>query len=148
MNSNSWKPSLRKFTDLVFVLNKADRANAAERSAAVDFARRVLETRLKRPMSPAILEVSALDRLEQSGPERDWGQLVKALENLVLHSGRSLVRKATERGIRRAANQLLAVIKEERNALERPVEESERRIARLRKTLEESEARCGIWEFC
>src|ERR1700691_6135581 len=32
--------------DLVFVLNKADRANAAERSAALGFASRVLETRL------------------------------------------------------------------------------------------------------
>ncbi|HEV2297636.1 MAG TPA: dynamin family protein [Candidatus Acidoferrales bacterium] len=125
--------------DLLFVLNKADRANAAERSAALDFARRVLETRLKRTL-PAILEVSALDRLEQSGPERDWGQLIHVLEDLVLHSGRLLVRKATDRGNRRAANQLLAVIKEERDALKRPLEESERRIARLRKTLGESEA--------
>lgn len=125
--------------DLVFVLNKADRANAAERSAAREFARCVLETHLKRTL-PAFFEVSALDRLEQKGPERDWWQLVHALEDLVLHSGRSLVHKATDRGIRHAANHLLAVIKEERNALERPLEESERRIAGLRKTLEESEA--------
>jgi predicted GTPase len=125
--------------DLLFVLNKADRANATDRSAALDFASRVLETRLKRTISK-IFEVSALDRLGQGGPERDWRQLVHALEELVLHSGRSLVHKATERGIRRAANQLLAVIKEERNALERPIEESERRIERLRKTLGESEA--------
>ena len=129
----------KEVRDLVFVLNKADRANEAERSAAREFARRVLETRLKRTI-PTILEVSALDRLQQSGPARDWEQLVQALGNLVLHSGRSLVRKATERGIRRAANQLLAVIKEERNALERPLEESQRRIARLRETLEKSEA--------
>ncbi len=125
--------------DLVFVLNKADRAKAEERSAALGFARAVLGTRLKR-IVPAIFEVSALDRLEQRGPERDWGRLVHALDDLVLQSGRSLVRKATERGIRRAANQLLAVIKEERKALERPLEESERRIARLQKTLGESEA--------
>jgi GTPase Era involved in 16S rRNA processing len=96
--------------DLVFVLNKADRANEAERSAALEFSRSVLETHLKRTF-PAIFEVSALDRLKQVGPERDWRQLVHALEGLVLHSGRSLVRKATDRGIRRAANQLLAVIK-------------------------------------
>ena len=126
--------------DLVFVLNKADRASADERSAAMDFARRVLETRLKRAV-PAIFEASALDRLEQNGPERDWGKLLHALEDLVQHSGRSLVRKATERGIRRAANQLLSVIKEERNALERPLAESEQRIAMLRKTLGESEVR-------
>jgi GTP-binding protein EngB required for normal cell division len=125
--------------DIVLVLNKADRADPAERSAAVGFACRVLEMRLKRTLSP-ILEVSALDRLEKSGPERDWGQLMHALENLVLRSGRSLVRKATDRGVRRAANQLLAVINEERNALERPLEESERRITSLRKILGESEA--------
>jgi len=124
--------------DLVFVLNKADRASAAERSAALGFASRVLETRLKRPI-PAIFEISALDRLEQGGPEWDWGQLVHTLEDLVRHSGRSLVRKATCRGIRRAADQLLAVISEERNALRRPVEESEQRIAKLRETIEEGE---------
>ncbi|MGA7921683.1 MAG: dynamin family protein [Candidatus Acidiferrales bacterium] len=126
--------------DLVFVLNKADKVPAAERAAAVDFTRRVLETRLKL-VSPAIHEVSALDRLEQRGPERDWIQLAKALEDLVVRSGRSLVRKATDRGIRRAARQLLAVIKEDRDALERPQEESERRIAMLRKTVEESKVR-------
>jgi putative protein kinase ArgK-like GTPase of G3E family len=124
--------------DLVFVLNKADRVKASERSAALEFARRVLETHLKRTL-PAIFEVSALDRLEQKGPERDWGQLVHALEDLVLRSGRSLVRKSRDRGIRRAANQLLAVIREERDALLRPVEESEQRIAKLRETIAEGE---------
>jgi GTP-binding protein EngB required for normal cell division len=123
---------------LLFVLNKADRANAAERSAALEFARRVLETRLKRTV-PAIFEVSALDRLEQGGPERDWGQMVHALEDLVLRSGRSLVRKASDRGIRRAANQLLAVIREERDTLQRPVEESEQRIAKLHETIADGE---------
>jgi hypothetical protein len=77
--------------------------------------------------------------LEQKGPERDWGQLVHALEDLVLRSGRSLVRKSSDRGIRRAANQLLAVIREERDALQRPVEESEQRIAKLRETIAEGE---------
>jgi GTP-binding protein EngB required for normal cell division len=124
--------------DLVFVLNKADRANAGERSAAQEFARRVLETHLKRAF-PTIFEVSALDRLEQKGPERDWGSLVHALEDLVLHSGRSLVRKASDRGIRRAANQLLAVIREERDALQRPLEESEQRITKLREAIAEGE---------
>jgi GTP-binding protein EngB required for normal cell division len=130
----------REIHDLVFVLNKADRVNAAERTAASDFARRVLEARIKQ-ISPVILEVSALERLGHRGPERDWGKLIHALEDLVLHSGRSLVGKPVDRGIRRAANQLLALIKEERVALERPLEESDRRIAALRETLEESESR-------
>jgi hypothetical protein len=124
--------------DLLFVLNKADRASEAERSAALEFSLRVLETRLKRAV-PRMFEVSALDRLQQNRQEWEWGQLVHALEDLVQRSGRSLVRKATDRGIRRAANQLLAVIKEERDALQRPVEESEQRIARLRETIAESE---------
>jgi len=126
--------------DLVFVLNKADKVNATERRAALDFTRRVLETRLKRE-PPAIYEVSALDRLEQRGPERDWASLTEALEDLVLRSGRSLVQKATDTGIRRTARQLLAVLKEDRDALERPLEESDRRVATLRKTLQESEDR-------
>jgi GTP-binding protein EngB required for normal cell division len=124
--------------ELVFVLNKADRANEAERTAAVEFSHHILETRLKRTV-PRIFEVSALDRLEQKGTDWDWRQLVRTLEDLVLNSGRSLVRQATDRAILRAANQLLAVIKEERDALDRPLEESERRIARLHKTLAESE---------
>jgi len=98
----------------------------------------VPETRLNRTI-PAIFEVSALDRLEQGGPQRDWGQMVRALEDLVLRSGRSLVRKASDRGIRRAANQLLVVIREERDALQRPVEESEQRIAKLHETIAEGE---------
>jgi predicted GTPase len=126
--------------ELVFVLNKADRATSEERAAAVEFSRRILENRLRRTI-PRIFEVSALDRLEQKGTDWDWGQLVLSLENLVLNSGRSLVRQATDRGIRRAASQLLTVIKEERDALERPLDESERRIARLHKTLAESEVR-------
>lgn len=130
----------REAHDLVFVLNKADRSDASERTAAVEFSRGVLEARLKRKVSK-IFEVSALDRLEQKRTDLDWDQLVQALEGLVRNSGRSLVRQATDRGIRRAAKQLLAVIKEQRDALERPLEESERRIARLRKTLAESEVR-------
>jgi hypothetical protein len=57
----------------------------------------------------------------------------------VLHSGLSLVREARERAIRHAAHQLLAVIREERDALRRPVEESEKRIARLRENIAEGE---------
>lgn len=130
----------REVHDLVFVLNKADKVNADERSAALDFTRRVLETRLQQG-SPVIYEVSAIERLEQRGPARDWREFARALEDLVLRSGRTLVRDATDRGIRRAARQLLAVIKEDRDALERPLEESQRRIAMLWKTLEESEVR-------
>ncbi len=124
--------------ELLFVLNKADRASDAERSAAVGFARRVLEERLRRTV-PTIFEVSALERLERRGPDRDWAELMQGLESLMDDSGRLLVREATDRALRRAADQLLAMIKEERHALQRPVKESERHIAELRKMLERAE---------
>jgi putative ribosome biogenesis GTPase RsgA len=126
--------------ELLFVLNKADRNDEVERAAAVEFSRRALESGLERPVSE-IFEVSALERMEQRGRERDWNRLVGALENLGSGSGRSLVRQATDRGIRRTTSQLLAVLDEERDALKRPVEESERRIERLEKILTESDLR-------
>jgi predicted GTPase len=128
----------REVSELIFVLNKADRASECERTVAIEFARNVLEKRVKREVA-RVFEVSALERSESRGPNRDWDSMVKALESLVLHSGLSLVREARRRGIRRAADQLLAVIKEERDALQRPVEESEQRIARLRITIAEGE---------
>lgn len=129
----------REVHDLLFVLNKADRTNEVERSEAVAFAQRVLQERLGRAI-PTILQVSALESLEKRGPERDWNRLIQALDLLVEHSGRLLVREAVKRGLRRAADQLLAVINEERNALQRPLEESERRIISLRLTLEDAES--------
>jgi hypothetical protein len=50
-----------------------------------------------------------------------------------------LVQEAAERGLRRAASQLLAVIGEEREALLRPLQDSEQRIAALRSKLEDAE---------
>ncbi len=128
----------RDVHDLFFVLNKADRTSDSERAAALEFARGILGRRLARA-APRIFEVSALERLEQRGTERDWSELVRALTDLVSGSGRSLVHEAAERAVRRSANQLLAVIKEERDALDRPLEESEARIAELRKVLRQSE---------
>jgi hypothetical protein len=128
----------REIQDLVFVLNKADRTSEAERSSAIAFARRIVEAQLKKTI-PAIYEVSALEALEGRGEGRDWPRLLETLEHLVRDSGRSLVRQAAERGLRRAAGQLLVVIEEERAALLRPVEESERRIVELRQISERAE---------
>jgi predicted GTPase len=128
----------REIQDLVFVLNKADRSSESERSVAIAFARRVIESRLKRTI-PAVFEISALEQIEGRGEGRDWAKFLRTLEHLVRDSERSLVRQAAERGLRRAASQLLVVIEEERAALERPVEESERRIAELRKISERAE---------
>lgn len=124
--------------DLFIVLNKADRVNETDRAAAIHFASNVLQARLGRPI-PTILEVSALERLEGRGAPRDWPKLVAALEDLVTKSGRGLVQQAAERGLCRVAGQLLGVIEEERDALQRPLQDSERRIEALRSKLTDTE---------
>ena len=128
----------RHVQDIVLVLNKADRATPEERAAAVSFADRQVRKRLQRGLGP-ILEVSAAERMNNRGPERDWQKLVDALGVLVDQSGRRLIYSACERGIDRLGEQLLAVIREEREALERPIEESERRIATMKITIAEAE---------
>jgi GTP-binding protein EngB required for normal cell division len=106
--------------DIHIVLNKSDRVTDAERRAAGNFARKMLVSRLQRPVD-AIYEVSALEQLVRRGPERDWGKFIAALEDLVEQSGRGLIRSAAERGVRRLGEQLLAIINEERDALRRPL---------------------------
>jgi hypothetical protein len=128
----------RHVRDILVVLNKADRVTQAERAAAGKFARKMLETRLQRPLE-ALYEVSAIEQLERRGAERDWGKFIAALEGLVEQSGRALIRRAGERGLRRLSEQLLATVREERDALLRPVEQSERRIAAMRETIAEAE---------
>lgn len=123
---------------LLVVLNKADRTTEAERAAAEAFALGLLQKRLGRDVAP-VFQVSATERLQGGGPERGWGKLIHALENLVEQSGRSLVRSGGERGIQRIAEQILAIVGEERDALLRPVEESERRIAAMRQTIADAE---------
>ncbi len=124
--------------DIVLVLNKADRTTPEEKAAAMDFADRQVRKRLQRGLGP-ILEVSAAERINNDSPERDWQKLVEALDGLAEQSGRRLIYSACERGIGRLSEQLLAVIGEEREALQRPIEESERRIATMKITIAEAE---------
>jgi ribosome biogenesis GTPase A len=128
----------RQVQNLILVLNKADRATEAERAAAVRFTQQVLKKRLRRSAGP-VFEVSAAERSENRGPERDWGRLLAALERLVQGSGRQLIQAACDRGVQRLSEQLLAIIAEEREALERPIEESERRIAAMKETIANAE---------
>ena len=58
-------------SNLLFVLNKADRVNPGELATATAFARRVLEKRLNRPV-PVIFETSATEQIENRGSGRDW----------------------------------------------------------------------------
>jgi ribosome biogenesis GTPase A len=128
----------KQVQELILVLNKSDRTTDAERAAAAAFTRQLLQKRLQREVGP-VFQVSAQERVENRGPERDWKKLTEALEQLVEGSGRKLVRAACERGLQRLSEQVLAIISEQRDALRRPVEESERRIALMKQTLREAE---------
>jgi hypothetical protein len=124
--------------DLLCVVNKADRVTERELTTATAFARRMLESRLRRPV-PTIYEVSAIERLEERGPGRDWDTFVADLQKLAEDSGQSLTLAAKNRGLRRIADQLLRVVDEEREALLRPVEESQHRISAMRTTIADAE---------
>ena len=128
----------KQVQDLILVINKADRTTDPEREAAAEFTREVLEKRLHRPMGE-VFEVSAYERMENRGPLRDWEKLLASLQNLVDDSGRNIVRAACDRGLQRLSEQLLAIISEDRDALQRPIEESERRIELLKETINEAE---------
>ena len=136
----------RQVQNLILVLNKADRTTDAERAAAIVFTQKVLEKRLQRSVG-SVFEVSAAERSENRGPERDWGRLLAALEHLVQGSGRQLIQAACDRGVQRLSEQLLAIITEEREALERPIEESERRIAAMEATISDAERSMREVEF-
>ncbi|MGB7285183.1 MAG: dynamin family protein [Candidatus Acidiferrum sp.] len=120
------------------VLNKADRVSDSDRQIAAPFTQRVLEKRLGRPVGP-IYQVSAIRPLENQKAGWDWDAFVLELRKLAQESGGGMVRAAWERGLRRLAEELLAIALQERGALVRPIEESERRIAVLRKTILDAE---------
>jgi predicted GTPase len=124
--------------ELILVLIKADRTTDAEREAASKFTRQLLRKKLRREVGP-VFEVSAQERAENRGPERDWRKLIQALQSLVDDSGRQLVRAAYDRGLERMSEQVLAIIGEHRDALRRPVEESERRITVMKQTIAQAE---------
>ena len=124
--------------DLLFVLNKADRVSDTERAVATEFTRRVLSERFG-GKEPPVFETSATERLRREGPPRDWRALVEALAGLARQSGGALVRAAEERGFVSLAARLRRHLDEERGALLRPIEESERRIETLRTCVADAE---------
>ena len=124
--------------ELIVVLNKADRLTETERREATAFARKVLAQRLGKLIGP-IFEVSATERLVSGDPLRDWPGLEAALATLAATTGADLVRRAERRGSELLAQRLLHEIAEHRDALLRPVEESEQRIVLLRACVGEAE---------
>ena len=129
----------RHVQDLIITVNKSDRTTDTERAAAVAFARRQLEKRIPQHSVGSLFEISAAEQLEHRGTGRDWEKLVASLNHLVEGSGRRLIRAACDRGLERISEQLLAIVTEEREALQRPIEDSERRIAVMKQTIADAE---------
>jgi hypothetical protein len=115
---------------LVVVLAKADRLTDEERREGARFAARVLSSRLRRPVG-RVYEVSARERVASGAGTRDWDDLASALDALARASGADLVEAAEGRAVERIGSALLAEISERREALLRPLAESERRLAAL-----------------
>ena len=114
---------------LLVVLNKADRLTEHELNEGATFAAQVLSSRLHRPIG-RIYEVSAQERIVGAAT-RDWAELSGALDALAGASGSELVEAAEVRAVERLGGALLDEISERRDALQRPVEESERRLTTL-----------------
>jgi GTPase Era involved in 16S rRNA processing len=124
--------------EILIVLNKIDRVSATERHQASEFANKVLEGRLKRPIGK-IYEVSALNRLNNSTAADDWNSLVENLELLAGKSAQAMTRSAAERGVHRFSASLHRSIDERIRALSKPIANSEQRIANLRQTVSHAE---------
>ncbi len=115
---------------LIIVLNKADRLTDDERHEGGRFAAEVLSSRLHRPIG-RVYEVSAQERIATGAATRDWAELAGVLEGLARAAGADLVEAAEARAVDRLGRALLAEIAERRDALVRPLDESERRLATL-----------------
>src|SRR6266571_4128352 len=126
----------RQVEQLVFVLNKADRLSAADLTEARRFTTDVLARRLHRP-DECLYEVSATERLTQ-GPTRDWNALESRLRDMTSDGG-AVVGQSARRGIERIAARLGRDVQEQHDALTRPIEQSQRRIADLQRSTRQAE---------
>jgi len=127
----------REVESLVIAINKADRLAEADVAQARAFTRKVLGERLGRE-PPEILVVSALERTKV-GPTRDWPALEGTLTKLARDGGVDLVQGARRRGIARLAVRLAHDIAEHRDALERPLEQSEQRLSAMTHAVEDAQ---------
>jgi len=123
---------------LVFVLNKSDRLTEQERVEGTAFAARVLERRLGRFPGP-VHEVSAAERISTGAATRDWSAFERSVQTLAQEAGAELVATAEARGVARLAHSLIRELTERQDALLRPMEESERRLEVLRKSVADAE---------
>ena len=118
------------------VLNKADQSSPEQLREIIEFTRTTVEKALARPI-PKILEISALERLNQQLPTRDWPVLESHFTRLSSHARQHLVDTAGLRSIRRLSRRLDAELAQRDDALRKPIEEIEARVVRLRAVLDD-----------
>jgi GTPase SAR1 family protein len=124
--------------EILVVLNKIDRVSATEREQASVFAAKVLAARIKKPVE-RIYQVSAINRLTGTSEPDDWELLVGNLGALATKCGKDMTRSAAERGLLRFSASLKRSVEERKRALNEPIEDSEQRIAGLRRTVSHAE---------
>jgi tRNA U34 5-carboxymethylaminomethyl modifying GTPase MnmE/TrmE len=114
----------REAGELMVVLNKADQSSAGQLREVTDFTRTTVEKALARPI-PKILEISALERLNQQRPTRDWLELETHLKRLSSQTRQHLVDTAGLRSVRRLSRRLGIELAQRDDALRKPIEEIE-----------------------
>lgn len=132
----------RRVGPRLFVFAKADRLPEGDRREAISFTRDVLAKRLPAQRGTALIiwEVSATEVLSSGHGTRDWPALVRTLEHLAVDSGADLVAASERRGVSELVERFLAAIDQRTDVLQRPREESERRLSRLREAVSRAEA--------
>lgn len=125
-------------TEMIFVLNKADRMSAAESGEAIAFARRTLGQKLGREIGN-IFRVSSAEWLERRQPTREAPALLAELERLATQTAPQLVAQAERRGVRRLSAALIGEIDIQRRTLTAPIEESQATAQRLRQVIGDAE---------
>lgn len=120
----------REAVELMVVLNKADQSSPEHLREITDFTRMILEGALGRPIDK-ILEISALERLAQNQPTRDWAELETRLSRLSSIARQRLVETAGFRAVRRLSGRLAADLAQRDDDLRRPIAEIEARMTRL-----------------
>jgi hypothetical protein len=124
------KKIARDLDAIIVVLNKSDRLADTEVRQAVIFTRRILNR--------DVLVVSAAERL-QGLVTRDWPRLQDALSSLSHESGAQIVAAARCRALRRFIEALQREIVERRDALRRPIDETEQRLQKMQVGLAQAE---------
>lgn len=132
----------RDVREIVYVLNKADRLSEPDLDEACAFTARVLAEKLGCPI-PQILRVSVAERLAGSAMTRDWPMLTRVFERLSRQSGADLVAAAESRGVRVLGERLRRAVDQATEALRRPLEATEARLAELGRCVEAAEHSLG-----